>query len=85
MNDKIAPPWDEATVEALNAFQAAHVFHPFTCPREHFTPGEAKLIATAEGWVCCRRPACGFTQVWAHSFMTEGWSRTPSWEPRGLT
>jgi hypothetical protein len=68
---KIHPPWDAAMVAALNAFQDAGAMHPFTCPRLHFTPGEAKLVATVDGWRCRRRPACGYRQDWAHAFMVE--------------
>lgn len=68
---KITAPWDERTVAALNAFQERGDFHPFTCPREHFTDGEMTLVATSEGWVCSAAPACGYTQDWAHSFMTD--------------
>lgn len=71
MYGKIKAPWDGATVAALNAFQDREEFHPFTCPREHLTPGEAKLIATLDGWTCSRAPACGYTQDWAHTFMAQ--------------
>lgn len=67
---KTRPPWDGPTVAALNAFQASGTTHPFTCPRDHDTPGEAKLVATVDGWVCSHTPACGYTQDWAHTFMT---------------
>ncbi|MFI6302150.1 hypothetical protein ACIBCH_09785 [Amycolatopsis thailandensis] len=68
---KITPPWDAAIVAALNAFQERGEFHPFTCPREHFTDGEVKLRATRKGWVCTAAPACGYTQDWAHAFMAD--------------
>jgi transcriptional regulator with XRE-family HTH domain len=68
-DQKIHPPWDDRTVAALNAFQAAEAMHPFTCPRDHVTAGDMKLVATSDGWVCCGAPACGYTQGWAHAFM----------------
>lgn len=70
-NGKITAPWDDRTVIALNAFQNRSDYHPFTCPREHFTSGEVTLFATNEGWVCTAAPACGYTQDWAHAFMTD--------------
>lgn len=70
MSSKLFAPWDSITVARLNAYQDAGRMHPYTCPREHFTPGEAKLIATADGWRCCRRPACGYSQNWAHVMST---------------
>lgn len=68
-HDKIKAPWNADTVYALNAFQNREEYHPFTCPREHPTPGEAKLTATLDGWVCSHFPTCDYTQDWAHSFM----------------
>ena len=68
---KIKPPWDDAIVAALNAFQERGDLHPFTCPRDHFTDGEVKLRATRKGWACTAAPACGYTQDWAHSFMAD--------------
>ena len=40
-------------------------------PEMSFT--ETCLIATKDGWIC---PVCGYTQNWAHSFMTDKWNFT---------
>lgn len=68
--ERIEPPWDAETVDALNGYQAAGVGHPFTCPR---CPGSPSLVATPGGW-CCR--GCDYTQQWAHAFMTTEEART---------
>lgn len=69
---KLYTPWPPAVVELLNNMQGSSKCHPYTCPREHFTPGEMKLHATTDGWVCAARPACGYTQDWAHPFVPGG-------------
>lgn len=58
---KIRPPWDPATVEALNRWQANSWVHPFTCECG------AVLEATSAGWVCL---ACDYRQDWAWAVMT---------------
>ncbi len=75
---RILPPWDQATVDALNRYQRAGNFHPFTCGNERSDerhhvyartngdPDLGLLVATPEGWIC---PACDYTQKWAHAFM----------------
>lgn len=60
---RIVPPWDDATVTALNAFQHAGRMHPFTCRYD----SHHVLTATPSGWVC---ELDGYTQQWAHAFMT---------------
>lgn len=64
-HDRIFAPWTEKQVDALNVFQAAGVFHPFTCPR---TPYGVVLFATQDGWHC---PSCDYTQNWAHAYMAD--------------
>lgn len=59
-------PWTPRIVAALREYQAKEDAHPYTCPRPHFPPGEVRLVATPHGWVCSARPACGYTQDWAH-------------------
>lgn len=63
-------PWTPEEVVALNRWQSGP-FHPFTCPHRrdgHRTTTDiGVLVATERGWVC---PDCGYTQDWAHDFMT---------------
>lgn len=80
---KTTPPWDAATVEALNRTQQNPAFHPFTCggnrsdqahrdyARQHGARDHGVLVATPQGWRC-PVPGCGYTQGWAHTFMVEG-------------
>lgn len=65
---KTTPPWTDEQVAALNDFQKARQFHPFTCPGDNpECKNHRELIATTDGWVC----ACGeYKQAWAHEFMT---------------
>lgn len=75
----IKPPWTPEQVEALNKFQQSGLFHPFTCggnrTDEKHLDGEGILVATPDGWIC---PYCGYTQDWAHEFMTE-YKGLPEW------
>jgi len=64
--DKIRPPWNPKTVDALNRFQRIGTVHPFTCGNEH--EGDRDLVATKDGWIC---PNCDYTQDWAHEFMAD--------------
>jgi hypothetical protein len=82
----IFAPWTKEQVEALNLFQMADYFHPFTCPNDHSggesqdTPLDNRLIATRQGWVCRHWAAgCTYTQTWAHDFMLETWLGPPDW------
>lgn len=74
---KIEPPWDLATVEALNAYQEAGRMHPFTCPNrgdESHAENEydGELLATEDGWLC---QSCDYSQTWAWEFMADSeWS-----------
>lgn len=71
----LVPPWDDATVAALNDFQRNGRMHPFTCPNRgdgnHRRDSRdlGLLEATANGWRC---PDCDYTQQWAHPFMATG-------------
>lgn len=59
---RIRPPWDQATVDGLNRWQARRDFHPFTCGN-----GDGgELVAQADGWHC---PLCDYRQDWAWGFM----------------
>ncbi len=65
-------PWTPEQVAALNRYQHAGDFHPYTCGSgnrqdEWHLDGEGILVATANGWVC---PYCDYKQDWAHSFST---------------
>jgi len=70
----ITTPWTDEQVEALNNYQRAGRFHPFTCgnrddgkhPHEPELQDHGVLRATSEGWVC---PFCDYKQFWAHDFM----------------
>jgi ssDNA-binding Zn-finger/Zn-ribbon topoisomerase 1 len=73
---RIDAPWTDAQVEALNLFQMADYFHPFTCPHDHGDQQDRVLRATPAGWVC---PHCDYTQTWAHDFMLETWLGPPDW------
>lgn len=70
----IRAPFTPEQVEALNAYQHARLFHPFTCVnREGHAWNEevgdyGPLVATAEGWVCAE---CDYTQTWAWAFMAD--------------
>ena len=72
-------PWTDKQVDALNAYQRAGDFHPFTCGGNRSDAAHkdyaaknggdrGQLIATPNGWVC---PVCDYTQGWAHAFMAE--------------
>jgi hypothetical protein len=75
---KITAPWTLQQVDALNGYQRAGRFHPFTCGGDRgdynhvlysVQHGESEtglLVATTQGWIC---PACSYTQNWAHEFM----------------
>jgi hypothetical protein len=61
----ITAPWTPEQVDALNRYQQAGRFHPFTCPEGH-----GSLTATADGWVCSLGiDRCDYTQNWAHEFI----------------
>lgn len=60
---KIYPPWDTATVDALNRWQQRGDVHPFTCNN-----GGAVLIASSDGWHC---PLCAYRQGWAWALMAK--------------
>lgn len=59
--------WTKDQVESANAYQAAGIFHEFTCGGKDC---RKVLIATPSGWMC---PQCDYTQDWAHSWMLD-WS-----------
>jgi hypothetical protein len=65
----VVAPWDQATVDALNAYQQDPERHPYTCPHRGEVPhmrawGDlGTLIADTDGWVC---ESCGYRQNWAH-------------------
>lgn len=66
MRVTITPPWDDATVAALNRFQHASGVHPFTCGRDACSQ---PLVATRDGWRCPTLD--GYEQGWAHAFMAD--------------
>lgn len=66
--NKIYPPWDLDTVEALNHYQQHGQFHPFTCPCNMCHVGETRLVAGPHGWSCSVED-CDYTQGWAWTFM----------------
>lgn len=70
MMGRLNAPWTLEQVEALNFYQRAGVFHPYTCgTKEKHAPGaEENLLATPSGWVC---PSCNYRQNWAHGFSAD--------------
>lgn len=65
-------PWSPNEVAALNDYQQAGWFHPFTCGiRDEHPSDEGILVATENGWVCPVE-SCDYTQTWAHAFMMMG-------------
>jgi len=72
MTGIISAPFTPQQAAALNQFQGAGSFHPFTCGND-LCPGvsgmHASLVAAEDGWHC---PACTYTQDWAHAFMADG-------------
>lgn len=79
----IRAPWTSEQVDALNRFQSESGMHPFTCGAEEHTPGSPVLAAAHSGWYC-PDPDCGYTQDWAHQFMTQpdAWPKSP-WAREG--
>lgn len=71
----VRPPWTQEQVDALNGYQQAGQFHPFTCGGEHDHGHHVDLLATEDGWVCPE--GCGYTQGWAHEFMLTPEAREP--------
>lgn len=75
MADLIEAPWDDETVERLNAFQNRPNTHAFTCRNRNDgahvelrpTADLGQLIATPAGWICAD---CDYTQGWAFASMT---------------
>jgi hypothetical protein len=65
---EIRAPWTPRQVLALNRFQQAGEFHPFTCGNPH--PVAQVLRAFTDGWYC-PDIRCGYRQNWAHDFMAE--------------
>lgn len=92
--DVVLAPWTQDVVDALNAFQRAGRFHPFTCgsgnraDQAHTTATEVNrlsdaglLVATLSGWVCL---GCEYTQDWAFTFMVEVAGARPIWETQWM-
>lgn len=80
MNDKVTAPFTAEQVEALNTYQNAGLFHPFTCGNDRTDEAHiayqaehggdfGQLVATPDGWVC---PVCDYRQDWANPFMADG-------------
>jgi hypothetical protein len=71
---KVKSPFTVEQVESLNEYQAAGVFHPFTCGRcrdadETFPMTDEHLLtATVDGWRC---PTCDYEQDWAWRWMAD--------------
>jgi hypothetical protein len=88
--DIIRAPWTQEVADALNAFQRAGRFHPFTCGSgnrgnefhaaaiaNYGLNDAGQLHATLNGWICM---GCGYTQDWAFTFMVEAAGARPIWE-----
>ena len=79
---KVWAPFTPDQVASINAYQAADMFHPFTCPDDDCRSAPesryAPMVATTgnlNGMTC---PHCGRMQMWVHSSMAD-WS----WQRRG--
>lgn len=62
---RLTPPWTDAQVAALNAWQHRRDVHPFTCGNDST---HRVLVARPDGWVC---DDCDYRQGWAHPFMAD--------------
>ena len=79
----IVGPWDQGTVDALNAYQHGGGFHGYTCANH----SNHLLKATPHGWIC---RLCDYTQNWASASSVEvgkrvianQWRSAP-WRGRG--
>ena len=56
------PIFTDDQIKSINAYQAARVYHPFTCGTNGCKV--RVLRATPHGFVC---DGCGYTQDWAHA------------------
>lgn len=66
---QIKAPFTPEQVAALQNYQDADHFHPFTCGnRENHPPELYRLTPTVRGWIC---QFCDYTQDWAHDFMAQ--------------
>lgn len=66
-SDIIHAPFTRKQVDALNRYQTAGAFHPYTCGNDAYHTGHRpSLVATTAGWAC-PDPECGYTQNWAHA------------------
>lgn len=59
-------PWDQETIDRLNARQRDDSMHPYTCGNRKdiaktHADGEGVLVATKDGWIC---PYCDYRQDW---------------------
>lgn len=57
-----APPYTAEEIESFNAYQAAGVWHPFTCGNED----SSDLVAQEDCLAC---PNCDYRQYWGHVWM----------------
>lgn len=89
--DIVRAPWSQEVADALNAFQRAGRFHPFTCGsgnrgdalhaaavKNYGLSDAGQLHATINGWIC--PGGCEYTQDWAFTFMVEVAGARPIWE-----
>ena len=67
VSEQVRSPFTDDQVASLNAYQAARVFHPFTCGTDKC---RGILRADRDGWHC---PNCDYRQGWAWSWMAD-WS-----------
>lgn len=77
--ERIEAPFTRTVAIALNRYQFAHKFHPFTCGSgnrgdeahsatfKQIGVDQGLLIANKDGWFC---PSCDYRQSWAHNAMT---------------
>lgn len=74
MNDAfdglVLAPWDDETLDNLQRYQTLDMTHPYTCRRDHDTPGPRILEPTEAGFICPDED-CGYTQSWAHRMSAD--------------
>jgi len=84
--DLLRAPWAPQVVAALNRYQHAQVFIPYTCGGQRGDGAHAAharaygqdmglLQATPDGWVC---PVCDYRQDWAHVWSAADMSKMVS-------
>jgi hypothetical protein len=78
----IKAPFTKVQINHLWDYQLSGRMHPFTCgKRDNHPENEGILVPTFDGWVC-PVDGCGYTQDWAHEFMTKPLPKNPLFNDR---